>query len=74
MTDASRHKERIFQLGVIGAFLQVRMRSRIFTTLPKVYGEVFPEFNKNCDTPVLIVKVMYGMTLSSKYCYIEFKE
>jgi hypothetical protein len=42
MADASIHNTRIFQLDVIGAFLQARMISRVFITLPKVYGEAFP--------------------------------
>jgi hypothetical protein len=67
MAYAARHKARIFQLGVIGAFLKARMRSRFFITLPKVYGEVFPEFKEYCGRPVLLVKAMYDMTLSGKY-------
>jgi hypothetical protein len=45
--DAARHKARIFQLGMIWAFLQARIRSRVCITLPKDYGEVFPEFSKD---------------------------
>jgi hypothetical protein len=41
MTYAARHKARILQLDVIGALLQIRTRTRVFITLPKVYGEVF---------------------------------
>ena len=74
MAEAARHKARVFQLDVIGAFLQARMRSRVFITLPRVYGEIFPEFKAYCGRPVLLVKAMYGMTLSGKYWYEEFKE
>jgi hypothetical protein len=46
MSIAARHKARILQLDAIVGFLQARMRSRVFFTLPKVYGEVFPEFKE----------------------------
>jgi hypothetical protein len=42
MTDADIHNARIFQHYMIGAFLQAIMRRRVFITLPKKYGEVFP--------------------------------
>jgi hypothetical protein len=44
MVEAARHKARIFQLDVVGALLQARMRSIVFTTLSNIYGEVLPEF------------------------------
>jgi hypothetical protein len=70
MKDDVRHKAtRLFQFEVIGAFLSERMRSRFSITLPKVYGEVFPEFKEYCDKPVLPVKAMFGMALSGKYWY-----
>jgi hypothetical protein len=46
MTYVARHKARIFKLDVIGAFLQEIMRSRVFVALPKLYGEVFLEFQE----------------------------
>lgn len=74
MAEAVRHKSRLFQLDVIGAFLQARMRSRVLIMLPKIYGEVFPEFKAYCGIPLLLLKAMYGMTLSGKYWYEEFQE
>jgi hypothetical protein len=67
MADAARQKSRIVQLDVSGAFLQARMRNRIFLTLPKVYGEIFPEFKDYCVKPVLLVKAIFCMTLPGKY-------
>jgi hypothetical protein len=66
MTDDDRHKTRTFQLNVSRAFLQVRMRRRVFITLPKVYGEVFPKFKECSCKPVLLVKAVCGMTLAGK--------
>jgi chromatin segregation and condensation protein Rec8/ScpA/Scc1 (kleisin family) len=40
LSESARHKAIIFQLDVIGAFLQAILRSsRVFITLPKVYCE-----------------------------------
>ena len=75
MAEAARHKSRLFQLDVIGAFLQARMRSRVLIMLPKIYGEVFQEFKEHYGTPLLLLlKAMYGMTLSGKYWYEAFQE
>jgi hypothetical protein len=69
MAEAARRKDIIFQLDVIGAFLQARTRSIVFITLPKVYGEVLPEYKAYYGRPVVIIKAMHGMTLSGKYWY-----
>jgi hypothetical protein len=59
MTDTVRHSAMIlFHLDVIGAFLQSIIRSVVFITLPKVYGELFPEFKEYCGNPVLLIKAM----------------
>jgi hypothetical protein len=46
MADTSQHKAGLFQLAVSGAFLKKGTGSRVFITLPKVYGEVFPGFKE----------------------------
>ena len=53
----------VHQVDVVGAFLQANMHSRVLVILNKYYGVVFPEFADYCGKPLLLKKVMYGMTL-----------
>ena len=61
-------------MDFIGAFLQAKVRSRVFIKMPAVYGEIFPEFKEYCGVPVRLIKSMYGMSLSGKYWYQELQE
>lgn len=74
LTHTSRLKVRIKQLDFIGVFLQANMQSRIFMTLPKIFGILFPEYAEYCGIPVSLNKSMYGTTLSGKYWYLELTE
>ena len=69
LAHAAARRSKVFQGDVIGAFLQAKMRSRVFVKLNKIYGEVFPEFADYCGIPLLLCKAMYGMTLAGKYWY-----
>jgi hypothetical protein len=71
---AARLKVRVRQLDFIGAFLQAKVRSRVFVKLPAVYGEIFPEFKEYCGRPLRLLKSMYGMTFSGKYWYLDLQE
>ena len=42
MSDASKHKARVDQLYFIGAFLQVKFKSRLFVKLDSRYAYYFP--------------------------------
>jgi hypothetical protein len=44
LTDAARNKYRVYQLNFIGEFLQANVRGRILVSLPKVFGDIWPEF------------------------------
>jgi hypothetical protein len=48
LAHAARLKVRVRQLDFVGAFLQVKVRSRIFVKIPAIYGSIFPEFQKYC--------------------------
>jgi hypothetical protein len=54
--------------------LQAKTRTRMFVTLPKIYGILFPEYSKYCGTPVRLAMSMYGTTLCGKYWYLELLE
>jgi hypothetical protein len=74
LAHAARLKVRVRQMDFIGAFLQAKVRSRVFIKMPAVYGEIFPEFKEYCGVPVRLIKSMYGMSLSGKYWYQELQE
>ena len=42
LAHAARLKVRVRQLDFIGAFLQAKMRTRMFVPIPKIYGVLFP--------------------------------
>jgi hypothetical protein len=74
LAHAARLKVRVRQLDFIGAYLQAKVRSRIFIKMPAVYGEFFPEFKTYCGVPLRLLKSMYGMMLSGKYWYQELMD
>jgi len=74
LAHASRMKARVKQLDFVGAFLQAKMRTRMFVTIPKIYGILFPEYSGYCGVPVRLVMSMYGTTLCGKYWYLDLTE
>jgi len=71
---ASRIKARVKQLDFVGAFLQAKMRTRMFVTIPQIYGILFAEYRDYCGVPVRLVMSMYGTTLCGKYWYMDLTE
>jgi len=71
---ASRIKARVKQLDFVGAFLQAKMRTRMFVTIPKIYGILFPEHAEYCGIPVRLAMLMYGIMLCGKYWYLDLTE
>lgn len=74
LAHACKNKLRVKQLDFIGAFLQANVRARIFVTIPKIFGILFPEYSEYCGVPLRLGKSMYGMTLSGKYWFLDLKE
>jgi transposase InsO family protein len=74
LAHASRTKARVKQLDFVGAFLQAKMRTRMFVTIPQIYGILFPEYKGYCGVPVRLVMSMYGTTLCGKYWYMDLTE
>jgi hypothetical protein len=68
---ASRLKARVKQLDFVGAFLQAKMQTRMFVTIPKIFGIFFPEYAWFTGKPVRLVMSMYGTTLCGKYWYLD---
>jgi hypothetical protein len=74
LAHAARTKARVKQLDFVGAFLQAKMRTRMFVTIPKIYGILFPEYCQYCGVPVRLGMSMYGTTLCGKYWYLDLTE
>jgi hypothetical protein len=71
LAHAAKLKVRVRQLDFVGAFLQAKMRTRMFITIPNIYGVLFPEFCEFCGKPVRLQMSMYGTTLCGKYWYLD---
>ena len=67
-------KRYIKQLDYISAYIQGKVRSRIFVYLDEIIGEVCPEFSKYVGRPLLLERALYGLATSGKYWYEELNE
>jgi hypothetical protein len=57
------------------AYLQVKMKERVFIRLPAFWAEHLPEnFHKYCGVPLRLLKALYGYTYSGKFLYEEQAE
>ena len=54
------------QLDFIEAFLQAKVKGRVFVTLDAKYGDYFPEYREYFGRPLRLLRSMYGMTISGK--------
>ena len=66
LADADKHKTRVHQLDFIGAFLQAKVKNRVFVKLDMKYAEYFPEYAQYFGRALKFLKSMYGMTNSGK--------
>ena len=64
--DAAKHRARVHQLDFIGAFLQAKVKNRMFVTLHIRYAAYFPEYSQHFGRALKLLKSMYGMTNSDK--------
>ena len=66
LSEAAKHKSRVHKLDFIGAFLQVKVRNRVFVNLDMRYADYFPEYAQYSGRALKSLKSMYGMTNSGK--------
>ena len=59
---ATKHKARVHQLDFIGAFLQEKVKNRVFVKLYIRYTDYFPKYAKYFGRALRLLKSMYGMT------------
>ena len=64
----------IKQLDYISAYIQGKVRSRIFVYLDEIVSEVCPEFSKYVGRSLLLERALYGLATSGKYWYEELNE
>ena len=61
LADATKHKSRVHQLYYIGAFLQAKVKDRVFFKLDIRYTYYFPEYAKYFGRALIFLNSMYGM-------------
>ena len=66
LADVAKHKSRVHQLDFIGAFLQAKVKNRVFVKLDIRYTYYFPEYAKFFGRALRLLNSMYGMTNSGK--------
>ena len=71
---ATRYNAVFHQLDFIGAFLQEKVKNRVFVKLDIRYIDYFPEYEKYFGRALILLKSMYGMTNSGKLFADELKE
>ena len=74
LADAEKHKSRVHKLDFIGAFLQAKVKSRVFVKLDMRYADYFPEYSQYFGRALKLLKSMYGMTNSGKFFADELTE
>ena len=71
---AAKHKARVHQLYFIGAFLQEKVKNRVFIKLDSRYTDYFPEYAKYFGRTLRLLKSLYGMTNSGELFSDELVE
>jgi hypothetical protein len=71
----ARYKMFPCQIDLIMAYLQARMRERVFVIMPEGWKKYLPEdLHKWIGRPLLLLKALYGYTFSGKFLYEEIAE
>jgi len=71
LVHACKLKAQVKQLDFVGAVLQAKMHTRMFATIPKIFGILFPGYAWCTGKPVRLVMSMCGTTLCGKYWYLD---
>ena len=74
LADAAKNKARVNQLDFIGAFLQAKVKNRVFVKFDIRYTDYFPEYAQYFGRSLRLLKSMYGMTNSGKLFADELTE
>ena len=71
---ACSFKRRVKQGDFVGAYLQAKVRERIFISLDRRYAQYFPDLSEYFGRPLLLNRGIYGLAASGKFWNEEFSE
>jgi hypothetical protein len=71
---AAQEGKEIKQIDFIAAFLQAKVRERVFVKISDDIAKVCPEYAHLCGRPLRLAKGLYGLTLCGKYWHHELSE
>ena len=74
LADTDKHKSRVQKFDFIGAFLQGKVKNRLFVKLDSRYADYFPSYSNYFGIVMILLKSMYGMTNSGELFYDELTE
>ena len=74
LEDAEKYKARVHQLDFIGAFLQAKVKNRVFVKLDMRYADYFPKYAQYLGRDLKFLNSMYDMTNSGKLFADELTE
>ena len=74
LADAAKHKAIVHQIDFIGAFLQAKVKNRVFVKLDMRYADYFPEYAQYFGRALKLLKSIYGMTNYGKIFVDELTE
>ena len=74
LEDAAKHKARVHLLDFIGAFLQAKVKNRVFFKLDIRYTYYSPKYVQYFRRALRLLKSMYGMNNSGKLFADELAE
>ena len=74
LEDAAKNKARVHQLDFIVAFLQSKLKNRVFVKLDIRYTDYLPEYAHYFGRYLILLKSIYGMTNSGKLFADELTE
>ena len=66
LADAVKHKAMVYQLYFTGAFLQVKVKNRVFVKLESRCVEYFSSYSNCLGRAFILLNSMYGMNNSGK--------
>ena len=71
---ATQEGKEIKQVDFIAAFIQARVRERVFVKLSEDLSAACPEYSHMFGRPLRLERGLYGLTLCGKYWNVELQE